>query len=131
LFFGQSIAKNFIACKIKSSWLWFWFIGKESGASRFLPTKRAVDLWDSAASTSIFLASGFFCSQAFSQPAHKPLTQTVRRFLLNRSKGVGLRREVVKVEQQESFSQVEFRVGQVGSLGGGGFGYSVRFQVGV
>jgi len=36
-----------------------------------------VDLWDSAASRNIFLASGFFCSQAFSQPAHKPLTQTV------------------------------------------------------
>jgi hypothetical protein len=33
-----------------------------------------------------------------SPPAPPPLTQTVRRFLLNRSKGVGLRREVVKVE---------------------------------
>jgi hypothetical protein len=42
-------------------------------------TKRAVDLWESAASRSIFLASGFSCSQAFSQPAHKPLTQTVGR----------------------------------------------------
>ena len=102
-----------------------------------VPTKRAVDLWDSARFTSIFLASGFSCSQAFSQPAHKPLTQTVRRFLLNRSKGVGLRREVVKVEPQGSFLQVEFRVsagstcqvGQVGSLGGGGFGYLFCFQV--
>ena len=39
-------------------------------------TKRAVDLWDSARFTSIFLASSFSCSQAFSQPAHKPLPIT-------------------------------------------------------
>ena len=45
-----------------------------------MPTKRAVDLWESARFTSIFLASGFSCSQALSQPAHKPLTQTVRCF---------------------------------------------------
>jgi hypothetical protein len=56
----KSIAKNFVWCKIKSGWLWFWFLGKESGASRFLPTKRAADFWESAASRSIFLASGFF-----------------------------------------------------------------------
>ena len=42
------------------------------------PTKRAVDLWDSAAFSSIFLASGFSCSQAFSQPAHKPLREQER-----------------------------------------------------
>jgi len=79
----------------------------------------------------------FSTSQTFSQPAHLRVTQTVRRFLLNRSKDVGLRREVVKVEQQGLFSQVEFRVlagstcqvGQVGSLGGGGFGYLFCFQV--
>jgi len=101
------------------------------------PTKRAADWWDSSRLTSIFLASGFFCSRSESRPAHQRLTQTVRRFLLNRSKGVGLRREVVKVEQQGSFSQVEFRVstgstcqvGQVGSLGGGGFGYLFCFQI--
>jgi hypothetical protein len=29
--------------------------------------------------SSIFLASSFFCSQAFSTPAHKPVTQTVGR----------------------------------------------------
>jgi hypothetical protein len=66
-----------------------------------------------------------------------PLKPTVRRFLLNCSKGVGVRREVVKVEQQGSFLQVEFRVsagltcqvGQVGSLGGGGFGYLCCFQI--
>jgi len=46
-------------------------------------TKRAVDGGDSAASTSSFLASGFFCSQAFSQPAPPPLTQTVRRWHFN------------------------------------------------
>jgi hypothetical protein len=88
LFFGQSIAKNLVACKIKSSWLWFWFIGKESGASRFLPTKRAVDLWESAASRNIFLASGFFCSQAFSQPAHQRLTPAVGKNLVLKLLGV-------------------------------------------
>jgi len=36
-----------------------------------------VDLRDSARFTSIFLASGFFCSQEFPQPARKPLTQAV------------------------------------------------------
>jgi hypothetical protein len=36
-----------------------------------------VDGGDSAASTSIFLALGFSCSQALSQPAPPPLTQTV------------------------------------------------------
>jgi len=55
--------------------------------------------------------------------------RAVRRFLLNRSKGVGLRREAMKVEQQVSFLQVEFRVGQVASVGGGGFGYVVLRQV--
>lgn len=40
-------------------------------------TKRAADFWESAASRSIFLASGFFCSQTVSQPAQNPLTQTV------------------------------------------------------
>lgn len=40
-------------------------------------TKRAVDLWDSEAFTSIFLALGFSYSQVLSRPAHKPLTQTV------------------------------------------------------
>jgi hypothetical protein len=42
-------------------------------------TKRAVDWRDSARFTSIFLASGFFCSQTFSQSARQPLTRTVRR----------------------------------------------------
>jgi hypothetical protein len=42
-------------------------------------TKRAVDGWDSAAFSSIFLASGFLCSQTESTPAQPPLTQTVRR----------------------------------------------------
>ncbi|HNE06016.1 MAG TPA: EcsC family protein [Anaerolineales bacterium] len=43
------------------------------------PTKRAPDVWDSAAFSSIFLASSFFCSQALSTPAHTQVTQTVRR----------------------------------------------------
>jgi len=41
------------------------------------PTKRAADWWDSSRLTSIFLASGFFCSEAESTPAHQRLTQTV------------------------------------------------------
>jgi hypothetical protein len=36
-----------------------------------------VDLWESAAFLSIFLALGFFCSQAESTPAHTRVTQTV------------------------------------------------------
>ena len=43
-------------------------------------TKRAPDVWDSAAFSSIFLASSFSCSQAESTPAHTQVTQTVRRF---------------------------------------------------
>ncbi len=44
------------------------------------PTKRAPDVWDSAAFSSIFLASSFFCSRTESQPAHTQVTQTVRCF---------------------------------------------------
>ena len=44
-------------------------------------TKRAVDGGDSATSRSIFLASGFSCSQALSKPAPPPLTQTVGRLV--------------------------------------------------
>ena len=42
-----------------------------------LVTKRAADFWESAASSNIFLASGFFCSQTESTPAHTQVTQTV------------------------------------------------------
>ncbi len=41
------------------------------------PTKRAPDVWESAAFSSIFLASGFSCSQTESTPAHTQVTQTV------------------------------------------------------
>ena len=41
------------------------------------PTKRAPDVWESARFTSIFLASGFSCSQTLSTPAHTRVTQTV------------------------------------------------------
>jgi len=40
-------------------------------------TKRAPDVWDSAAFSSIFLASSFSCSQAESTPAHTQVTHTV------------------------------------------------------
>ena len=48
-------------------------------AQQHRPTKRAPDVWDSAAFSSIFLASAFSCSQAESTPAHTQVTQTVRR----------------------------------------------------
>jgi len=50
---------------------------RSSAKTKSVPTKRAVDGGDSAAFSSIFLASGFFCSQAFSQPAPPPLTPAV------------------------------------------------------
>lgn len=40
-------------------------------------TSRAPDVWDSAAFSSIFLASSFSCSQAESTPTHTQVTQTV------------------------------------------------------
>ena len=53
------------------------FNGKESSKSRAGLTKRAPDVWDSAAFSSIFLASAFSCSQTLSTPAHTQVTQTV------------------------------------------------------
>ena len=52
-------------------------------------TKRAPDVWDSAAFSSIFLASSFFCSQALSTPAHTQVTQIVRlaTVCVNRGRG--------------------------------------------
>ena len=52
------------------------FQSQGSGRQR-QPTKRALGAGDSAAFSSIFLASGFSCSQAESTPAHQRLTQTV------------------------------------------------------
>ena len=46
-----------------------------------MPTKQALDAGDFAPFSSIFLASSFFCSQAFSTPAPAPVTQTVRQIL--------------------------------------------------
>ena len=46
------------------------------------PTQRAADKWDSAHFIGIFLASGLYCPQAESQPAHLRLTQAVRQFIL-------------------------------------------------
>lgn len=42
-----------------------------------------MDWQDSARFTSIFQASGFFCSQTFYQPARQPLTQTVGQPIKN------------------------------------------------
>ena len=44
------------------------------------PTKRAPDVWDSAAFSSIFLASSFSCSQTESTPTHTqvPITCSVK-----------------------------------------------------
>ena len=57
-------------------------------------TKRAPDVWDSAAFSSIFLASSFSCSQALSTPAHTQVTQTVRCVLSVRLLG-SLQNQVV------------------------------------
>jgi hypothetical protein len=46
-------------------------------------TKRAPDVWDSAAFSSIFLASSFSCFQAESTPAHTQVTQTVSHLVEN------------------------------------------------
>ena len=53
------------------------FFSKGSGKSAGCPTPRAPDVWDSAAFSSIFLASSFSCSRTESQPAHTQVTQTV------------------------------------------------------
>ena len=58
--FQSVIVQNFVACKIESEWLRLRFIGKESGVRRFLPTKRAADLRESARFMDIFLAGSFF-----------------------------------------------------------------------
>lgn len=42
-----------------------------------VPTQRAVDWRESAASRSNFFASGFFCSQAKSTPPYTQATQAV------------------------------------------------------
>ena len=44
---------------------------------RHCPTRRAVDLWDSARFSSSFLVSIFLLFRIESTPTHKPLTQTV------------------------------------------------------
>jgi hypothetical protein len=44
-------------------------------------TKRAPDVWDSAAFSGIFLASSFSCSQTESTPAPAQVTQTVSPLL--------------------------------------------------
>jgi len=49
--------------------------------AKSVPTKRAPDVWDSAAFSSIFLASSFSCSQSESTPAHTQVTQAVRPLL--------------------------------------------------
>jgi hypothetical protein len=43
-------------------------------------TQRAPDVWDSAAFSSIFLASSFLSFQAESTPAHTQVMQTVGRW---------------------------------------------------
>jgi hypothetical protein len=58
-----------------------------------LPTKRAVDVWNSAAFTSSFLASSFSCSQTESTPTPAPVTQTVRWLVKSQTKGVHMMSE--------------------------------------
>jgi hypothetical protein len=58
------------------------FSSKGSGKRAGYPTKRAPDVWESARFTSIFLASGFSCSQTFSTLAHTRVTHTVGRLMI-------------------------------------------------
>jgi len=50
--------------------------GSATPKSRRHPLTLPPDVWESAAFSSIFLASSFFCSQAESTPAHTLVTQT-------------------------------------------------------
>jgi hypothetical protein len=55
----------------------YLYLASKSGVHKVRLTKRAPDVWDSAAFSSIFLASSFSCSQALSTPAHTQVTQAV------------------------------------------------------
>jgi hypothetical protein len=66
------------------------FFSKGSGQQAGCPTKRAPDVWDSAAFSSIFLASSFSCSQIVSTPTHTQVTQTV---------GTPLAQQTLKIRQ--------------------------------
>jgi hypothetical protein len=59
----------------------FYEISRKSWKAKPRLTKRAPDVWDSAAFSGFFLASSFPCSQTESAPAHTQVTQTVGRFL--------------------------------------------------
>jgi hypothetical protein len=50
---------------------------RKQGVHKNCPTKRALDAGDSAAFSSIFLASVFSTSQTLSTPAPAPVTLTV------------------------------------------------------
>jgi len=52
-------------------------ISRESAKAKQRLTKRAPDVWDSAAFSSIFLAWSFSCSQTESTPTHTQVAQTV------------------------------------------------------
>lgn len=77
--------------------MWFYICAKkkrryrgfngESLKTKSTLTKRAPDVWDSAAFSSIFLASSFSCSQTLSTPAHTQVTQTVRHSDMQKEKG--------------------------------------------
>jgi hypothetical protein len=63
------------------------------------PTQRAPDKWESARFTGIFLASGLYCSQTESTPAHLRVTQTV--MLLNEiNKENALRLSILKMREK-------------------------------
>ena len=93
------------------------------------PTKRAVDGGDSAASTSIFLASGFSCSQAFSQPAPPPLTQTVGR--LAQGGSYKTMKKDIKQWQPKSRNPVSIGDNSQGNGTAGRFPTSQSLKVGV
>jgi hypothetical protein len=72
------------------------------------PTMRAPDVWDSAAFSSIFLASSFSCSQTESTPAPAPVTQTVGRTRAN-----CFRRSISNIQELQIITPPDYLEGKV------------------
>jgi len=99
---------------------------KQFSKVKSVPTKRAPDKWDSAAFSSIFLASSFFCSQAESQPAHLRVTQTVGWQVIKPSASL-LRKFRLRIKS--SSAAVLFSAAALFKLGFGSVFFASRFQV--
>ncbi len=73
------------------------------------PTKRALDVWDSAAFSRIFLASSFSCSLTESAPAYAQVTQTVQRHLAQQKKNRGEMDQFDEYERYRTTSLLALR----------------------